>query len=194
MKLAVILGTTREGRLSERLATWIANEAGKRPDTTVDLIDLKAYPLPFFNEPKSPRYNSERHIDPTAQRLLDKLTAAEAYIFVTPEYNHSIPAVLKNAFDYVTWEMAKKPAAVASHGTVGGARATMHLKEIISESRAVPIPAHLAITDLGGKINPDGTLTEAEQTAEFSLKTRLDHLLDELQWYSDALTAARAKS
>lgn len=193
MKLAVILGTVREGRVSERLAKWIVSEAGKRPGTTAELVDLKDYPMPFFDEPKSPRFNPERHVNPIAQKWLDQLNKADAYIFVTPEYNHSIPGVLKNAFDYATWELAKKPATIVSHGSAGGARAAMHLKEIISEARAVPIQASLAIIDLGARINSEGQLSAAEQTAPAGLQARLGHVLDELQWYSDALAAARAR-
>ena len=193
MKLAVILGSTREGRHSERLAKWIAGQA-KDTETEVELVDLRDYPMPFFNEPRSPRYNFERHIDAVAQKWLAKINAADAYIFVTPEYNHSIPGVLKNALDYVTWEMVRKPATIVSHGTVGGARATMHLKEILSESRAIVIPSQLAVADMSEKIDEHGGLGEAELRAEHGLTERLTHILGELKWYSDALAAARAKS
>lgn len=193
MKLAVVLGTIRENRSSERLAAWIVHEAQDRDGIEVELVDLKDYPMPFFDEPKSPRHNPDRRIAPTVQPWLEKLNAAEAYIFITPEYNHSIPGVLKNAIDYVTWELDKKPATVASHGTLGGARAAMHLNEILNESRAVVVQAHLAVTDLEGRITPDGTLSSAEQSAPHGLSARLTHLLDELQWYSDVLAPARAK-
>src|SRR6266481_6819530 len=144
MKLAVVLGTVRENRLSERLAKWVTDEANTRNGVDAELIDLKDYPMPFFDEPMSPRFNPNRNINEVAQKWLAKLQAADAYVYVTPEYNHSIPGVLKNALDYVTWEMVKKPATVVGHGAVGGARATMHLKEILSESRACVIPSQLA--------------------------------------------------
>jgi len=194
MKLAVIVGTVRDGRLSERLAKWVAASAAEHEGITVDLIDLKGYPMPFFDEPKSPRFNPDRHIEQVAQKWLARLQAADAYIFVTPEYNHSIPGVLKNALDYVTWEIMRKPATVVSHGTVGGARATMHLKEILSESRAAIIPTQLAVIGLADKIDAAGMLSEHERAQEFGLAARLASLLGELQWYSDALAAARAKS
>ncbi len=193
MKLAVILGSTREGRYTERLARWIVAQAGV-PQVEVELIDLRDYPMPFFNEPRSPRYNPERHIDAVAQTWLEKINSADAYIFVTPEYNHSIPGVLKNALDYVTWEMLRKPATIASHGTVGGARATMHLKEILSESRAVVISSQLAVAGMSEKINERGELSEAEANAEHGLADRLAHIMDELKWYSDALAVARVQS
>src|SRR4051812_34452568 len=116
MKLAVITGATRPGRQTLRQSKWIINTADKLEDVEVEHVDLKDYPMPFFNEPISPRFNPDRNIDPKVQRWLDKIDEYDAYIFVTPEYNHTIPGELKNAFDYITWEIKRKPAAVASHG------------------------------------------------------------------------------
>ena len=191
MKLAVISSSVRDGRATERLAKWVAREASAKHGIEVELVDLKEYPMPLFNEPESPRFNQHRQVDPTAQKWLDRLKAADAYLFVTPEYDHSIPGVLKNAIDYVAWEMAKKPATAAAHGTVGGARAIMHLKEIISESRAVPTPTQLAVVAMTSKIDADGNLAESEAAAPYGLRVRLGILLDELTWYSDALATAR---
>jgi NAD(P)H-dependent FMN reductase len=194
MKLAVVLGTVREGRLSERLAQWVVNEAAAREGTEVELIDLKDYPMPFFDEPISPRYNPERKVTGNVEKWLAKLQAADAYIYVTPEYNHSIPGVLKNAQDYVTWEMVKKPAAVVSHGTVGGVRAAMHLKEVLSESRACIIPAHVAIHGrVGELLDEQGNMTEEAKAQPYGPQTALNNLLDELRWYSDALAGVRGE-
>jgi NAD(P)H-dependent FMN reductase len=161
----------------------------------VELVDLKDYPMPFFDEPMSPRYNSDRHIDPAAQPWLDKLEWADAYVFVTPEYNHAIPGVLKNALDYVTWEIQRKPAAVVSHGSAGGARAAINLKVILSESKAVPLPTFtpLTMTGMSEQIDDDGNLTEAGQANPRGLQDALQAALEELKWYADALMAARNK-
>src|SRR5665213_1311991 len=139
MKLLITIGTVRENRTTPKLARWIENNARSQKDIEVEVVDLKDYPMPFFNEPVSPRYNPERKLDPTVKKWLDKVAWADAYIMVTPEYNHSITGVLKNAMDYIDWQADRKPSTIASHGTVGGARAAMHLKEILSESRTVPI-------------------------------------------------------
>jgi NAD(P)H-dependent FMN reductase len=194
MKLAVIIGTTREGRKTPQQAKWVAKTAAKMEDVTVELLDLKDYPMPFFDEPISPRYNPNRSIDPAAIPWLKKLEDVDAYVFVTAEYNHSIPGVLKNALDYVTWELQRKPAAVVSHGASGGARAATDLKEILSESKAVPLPTSspLAMVGMSEQIDENGDLTEAGKTNE-RLKPALDDVLAELKWYSDALGAARAK-
>jgi NAD(P)H-dependent FMN reductase len=191
MKLAVVIGTTREGRQTPKQARWIANTAEKLADTTVEIVDLADYDLPIFNEAISPRYNPNREIAPEVQPWLDKIGSFDAYVFVTPEYNHSIPGVLKNAFDYLTWELLKKPTAVASHGTVSGARAAMHLKEILSEAQSVVIPKFSAVHGMSELITEDGVLDAEAAANPYGPQGQLDALLEELKWYSDALSAAR---
>ena len=122
MKLHVIIGSTRPNRSTDRVAKWVANEAKNLEGTTVELVDLADYNIPFFDEAISPRYNPNRQINPEAGKWVNKLAEADAYIFVTPEYNHSITGVLKNALDFVTSELVQKPATVVGHGGVGGAR------------------------------------------------------------------------
>jgi NAD(P)H-dependent FMN reductase len=194
MKLQIIIGTTRPNRTTPWLAKWIASEAKHIDGIEPELVDLADYPMPFLDEPMSPRYNADRHPNAQAQRWMDKIAEGDAYIFVTPEYNHSIPGVLKNAIDYLTFEMVRKPATVASHGTVGGARATMHLKEILSESKAAIIPTQLAMPHMSDNIDENGNLSDEQKTLSYGPATLLKNLLEELKWYSDALAAARQKS
>ena len=191
MKLAVILGTTRQGRQTEKQALWVVNAATQIEDVEVELIDLNDYPMPFFAEPASPRYNPAREIDAVAQKWLARLEAADAYIFVTPEYNHSIPGVLKNALDYIDFQLNRKPAAIVSHGSVGGARAAMHLREIVSESRAVTIPHTVAFHGVSSGIDEAGTINEVLGANPYGPQVALEGLLAELKWYSDALAGAR---
>ncbi|HVX58923.1 MAG TPA: NAD(P)H-dependent oxidoreductase [Candidatus Saccharimonadales bacterium] len=193
MKLQIIVGSTRPNRTTPRLAKWIADEADKIEDVEAEIVDLSDYPLPILDEPLSPRFNPDRHPNPQAQRWMDKIAEGEAYIFVTPEYNHSIPGVLKNAIDYLTFEMLKKPATIASHGTVGGARATMHLKEILSESRAAVIPTQVAVAGMSEKISEEGILDEEQTKLPYGPLASLSSALSELKWYSDALAIARAR-
>lgn len=192
-KIAVIVGTNREGRQTIKQAKWVFNTAKEQLDAEVELVDLKDYPMPIFTEAISPRYNPDRHPDPIAQKWMDKLEEFDAYIFVTPEYNHSMPGVLKNSFDYLTWQLKRKPAAIVSHGTVGGARAAMHLKEVISEGQAVPIPNFVAFAHMSESIDDDGKLSEEVKANPYGPQAALEALLSELTWYSDALSAARAK-
>ena len=193
MKLAVIAGSTREGRQTIKQAKWVVNTAKQNEDIQVELVDLANYPMPFFDEPMSPRYNPDRHIDVRAQKWLHNLEEFDAYVFVTPEYNHSVPGVLKNALDYVTWEIQRKPAAVMAHGSAGGARAEVNLKEILSESKAVVIPTYtpLIMAGMSEQIDDDGNLTEVGRGNPRNLQATLESMLEELKWYSDALAAAR---
>jgi len=191
MKLAIIVGTTRQGRQTPKQAKWVANTANKIDDVEVKILDLQDYPMPFFEEPASPRYNPKREVNEVAQKWLDDLASADAYVVVTPEYNHSIPGVLKNAFDYLDWQLVRKPAAIVSHGTVGGARAAMHLKEILSEGKAVPIPNAVAFHGVSEGIDDDGNISEALKANPYGPQAALDGLLEELKWYSDALAQAR---
>lgn len=192
MKLQVIVGTTRQGRQTIKQAKWVAQYAAGLEDVQVELVDLADYPLAFFEEPVSPRYNPNRQPDSAAQKWLDKLAEADAYVFVSPEYNHSIPGVLKNAFDYVDFQMMRKPAGMATHGTVAGARAAMHLKEVISESQAVPISSFVAIHGMSEAIDEEGNLSEKLRANPYGPQAQLEAMLAELKWYSDALAVARA--
>ena len=194
MKLAIIVGATREGRKTLQQANWVLKSATQQlPGVQAELVDLKDFPMPFFDEPASPRYNPSRVIDPQAKVWLEKIAEFDAYIFVTPEYNHSITGVLKNALDYVTWEFVHKPGAVISHGSAGGARAQVHLKEVLSESRLVLVPTgpSLAVVHMSEIIDEDGVM-EAEAAANpYGPQAGLNDLLKDLQWYSDALSTAR---
>jgi NAD(P)H-dependent FMN reductase len=196
MKLAVIVGTTRQGRKTPQQAKWVFNTAKQAEGIEAELVDLKDYPMPFFDEPISPRYNPERVIDPAVKPWLAKLEEFDAYIFVTAEYNHSIPGVLKNAIDYITWEIQRKPAAIVSHGAAGGARAQIQLKVILSESKAVPIPlsSPLAMAGMSDKIDEEGNLAEEFKTAPYGPQVSLEDMLADLKWYSDALAVARAQA
>lgn len=194
MKLGVIVGSTRQNRKTPRQAEWIFKAAQAMDGVEAELVDLKDYPMPMFDEPISPRYNQDRKIDPAAIPWLKKLDSFDAYVFVTPEYNHSIPGALKNALDYVTWEIQRKPASVVSHGSAGGARAATQLKVILSESKAVPLPTFTPLTMAGMSelLDDKGDLTEAGKAKADYLEGARAGMLEELKWYSDALAAARA--
>ncbi|MEO6513746.1 MAG: NAD(P)H-dependent oxidoreductase [Candidatus Saccharimonadales bacterium] len=193
MKLAVITGATRPGRQTPKQSAWIIKTASQIDGVEVEHVDLKDYPMPFFNEAISPRYNPDRQPEAAVQKWLDKIGSFDAYVFVTPEYNHSIPGELKNAFDYQTWELKHKPAAVASHGTVGGARAAMVLKEVLSEGQAVVIPKFSAVHGISELIDEEGNLDATAAANPYGPQGQLNALLEELKWYSDALAAARSK-
>ncbi len=195
MKIGIILGATRPERKTERLAKWVLRNTENQPDVEAELIDLVDYPMPFFDEVASPRFNPDRKPDETVAKWLKKLDGFDAVIFVTPEYNHAPSAVLKNAIDYVDWQLNHKPVTLVAHGSVGGARAIVILKEVLSESRAVPIPDAVAFVAgrVGEVISEDGELNADIKAIPHGPQTALDNLLKELIWYANALKTAREK-
>ncbi|HEY6736506.1 MAG TPA: NAD(P)H-dependent oxidoreductase [Candidatus Saccharimonadia bacterium] len=190
MNIQVIVGTTREGRQTERVAHWVASQARQHAGFDVELVDLADYDLPLFAEPISPRYNPDRRPLPAVQRWLDKVAAADGYIIVTPEYNHSIPAALKNALDYLDSQIAKKPVAIVSHGAAGGTRAAEHLKNILVEVKAAVVPEAVAFMGRPGQ----ALSATGEPTAELAPfnTAALDTTLTELAWWTATLAAGRA--
>lgn len=195
MKLQIIVGSTRPGRMTDRVAKWVEQQATTIEGAVVELVDLADYDLPFFDEAVSPRYNSNREPNEVAKKFLAKLTEADAYVFVTPEYNHSTSGVLKNALDYIDYQFTHKPAAVVSHGSVGGARAAEHLKMILLETGLAVIPPAVAFVGILGMnpvIEENGDLQQDVKDQPYGPQTALATMLDELKWYSDALATARS--
>lgn len=192
MKIQVILGSTRPGRVIERVGKWVAASAEQVEGFEVEIVDLAAYNLPFFDEAISPRYSPKRTINPAATKWLEKLAEADGYLFITPEYNHSITGALKNALDYVTSELAKKPVAVVSYGSVGGARAAEHLKAILIESRAAIVPE--AVTLVGSVVamlSEDGVLDAELAKNPYGPAGAIAVTLSELVWWTQTLKAGR---
>lgn len=192
MKIAVILGSTRQFRRSELLVNWVLKELKTHKKVEVEFLDLRDYSMPFFDEQISPKFNPDRQPDKIAKKWLDKLNQSDGFVIITPEYNHGMPAVLKNAIDYVAFELQRKPVAVVSHGSTGGARATSDLKIVISESRGIVIPSNIAITKRVAELfDEDGNIYR--QFEDMGWQERLTATIDELLWYTEALTTARSK-
>ncbi len=195
MKLQIIIGSTRPGRMTDRVAKWVSQQASTVEGAEIEIVDLADYGLPFFDEAISPRYNPNRQPNELAQKWLANLAEGDAYVFVTPEYNHSVTGVLKNALDYVDYQFTHKPAAVVSHGSVGGARAAEQLKLILSEVGLVVIPQAVAFVGILGMnpvIEENGDLQQDVKDQPYGPQTALAGLMTELKWYSDALGAARS--
>ena len=192
MNVQVILASTRPGRLGERVAKWVTTAAGQQPGFNAELVDLADYDLPHFDEAISPRFNPDRHPNPAARRWLGKVAAADGYIIVTPEYNHSVPGVLKDALDFLDWQFAKKPVAIVSYGTVGGARAAQQLKQMLIEVKAAVVPEAVALLGAGEVLDASGRFNAAAVTGR-SPQDALDTTLRELAWWVATLKAGRAE-
>ena len=188
-KIAVVVGSTREGRITDRLAKWVAVEMGKAAE--VETLDLRHYPMPFFDE-GSPRYNPERKPDPQTKKWLDAVGQFDGYVFVTPEYNRSIPAVLKNAIDVLDFQIDRKPVALVGHGSSGGAQAIANLRMALPGVGAVTVPQALFFTDrVGEAIDEKGVLDAELEAKPYGHHTNLKTLAETLVWYADALRTAR---
>lgn len=192
MKLQVIIGSTRQGRVSDRAAKWVAREAKNLPDTSVEILDLRDYEMPFFDEAVSPQFNPERKPMPAVQKWLDKVAEADAYVLVTPEYNRSYSAVLKNALDYLDFQFAQKPVALVAHGVTGGAQAVAHLRGVLAGTLSFTTPNATYFNDrIAESIDESGELNEKAKANPYGPQAALKTTLEQLKWYSDALSAAR---
>lgn len=189
-KIAVIIGSTRATRFADIPANWIYEVARKRRGWEVELVDIREFDLPFFNEVASNLWAPSQ--DANAVRWQKKLAEFDAYIFVTAEYNRSVPGSLKNALDQAYVEWNKKPAAVVGYGMTGGARAVEHLRSIAIELQMVPVRTAVHI---GGsefiKIHP-GMGKEPISTIENAILPSANALLDELAWWTDVTVKGRA--
>jgi NAD(P)H-dependent FMN reductase len=186
VKIAVIVGTTRAARVGHKPAEWIADIASQRDDMIVEVLDLREYPLPFFDEVASNAWAPSQN--EVAQRWQRKVAEFDGYIFVSAEYNRGVPAVLKNALDYAYPEWNKKPAAFVGSGSVGAARAIEQLRLIAIELQMAPIRTgvHLQGADFMAVWKGEKDIAELSY-----LRQNASDMLDQLVWWTNALRAAR---
>ena len=190
--ISVIVGSTRQGRFSEKPAEWILRHLKKRSDVDARLLDLRDFPMPFFDQPVSPATPGRL---PYEHEVVKKWTAAiaqsDGFVFVTPEYNYGPAAVLKNAIDWVYPEWNRKAAAFVSYGSALGARSVQQLRETAVELQLAPVRSavHIPVATLwahyqGGDV--DAGLAALEAPA--------GRLIDDLLWWTAALKTARASA
>lgn len=195
MKLQVIVGSTRPGRVTDTVAAWVAATAKELPDTKVEVVDLEDYPMPFLDEPISPQYNPDRKPNAGADKWLKKLSEGDAFIIVTPEYNRSISGVLKNALDYIDFQFAKKPVTIVAHGSTGGAQAVATLRIALPGLQAAVTPSAVFLIGRASEmIDEAGVLQEELKKNPYGPHAALMKALEEIKWYSDALSAARTSA
>lgn len=193
MKLLVINGSVRESRATGRVVAWVEKTAKQSlQDVEIAVVDLKDIKLPMFDEPVSPMMNPDRKPEGQVKVWLDELAAADGYVFVTPEYNHTMPSGLKNAIDYIDFQIMKKPFLVVGHGGVGGARATQELKLALNANiGAVPVPVAIPVIGYVGYQDLISEAGEANTDDVRQLEGTLKNGLETLAWYAEALSAKR---
>lgn len=187
LKIQIILGSTRQNRFGEKPAKWIVEKAKQHKDLDVEFIDLRDYPLPMFNESMSPMSNKGKYDSPEGAAWAKKIGEADGYIWITPEYNHSYSAVIKNAIDYVYYEWNKKPVGFLSYGTVGGARAVEHLRGVASQLQMVPVTQGVHFFEPWNLVDKEGNLN-TEHYENYA-----DKMLDQLIWWARILKEARTQ-
>lgn len=192
MKIQVVLASIRPNRVTERVAMWVAAEAAKLDGAEVEIVDLKDYPLPLFDEASSPQFTPDRKPAAPVKKWLDKLNEADAFVITSPEYNRSVPGPMKNALDYLDFQFAKKPVALVTHGSVGGAYAMAEYRVALPQLMAAVVPEATMIIGAHGVLDEDGTLDPDVAANPYGPAGALTKTLESLKWYSDALSAARA--
>jgi NAD(P)H-dependent FMN reductase len=189
-KIALIITSTRAARVADLPAQWMLAQAQARTDMTVELVDLRDFDLPLFDEPASNAYMPSA--SPAAVAWQKKLAEFDGYIFTVAEYNHSISGALKNALDQAFVEWARKPFTAIAYGSMGGARALEHLRGIGTELQMVSTrnAVHIGGGDFW-KVHPhmggSGNMADIEATILPSAKAALDDLV----WWANATKAAR---
>ena len=141
LKVGIILGSTRPGRNGEAVAKWVHERASRRKDAEFEFIDLQSFNLPLLDEPVPPsmgQYSKEH-----TKRWAAKIESLDAFVFVSPEYNHSTSGALKNAIDFLYREWNNKAAGFVSYGSAGGTRAVEHLRLIMAEVQIATVRAQV---------------------------------------------------
>lgn len=189
--LQVIIGTTREGRFSERAAAWVMNRLTARHDLVAELVDLRDHPMPFYEQPRPPAYK-HRDYPPDIERWARTVDAADGYLIITAEYNHGYPAVLKNALDQVFPELNRKPVAFVGYGNTGGARAIEQLRLVAVELEMAPL--RHAVHILPELMRPAREREPFDPEMLAPLDSRLEGAVDDLVWWARALAQARVEA
>lgn len=183
--VGIILSTTRMGRFGDTPAAWVHALATKRGDMLPEIVDLRDYAMPFFDDPSLPAMAPPKN--EVARRWGDKMAALDGYIFITAEYNHGPPGVLKNALDFAYPQYGRKPAAFVGYGGVGAARAIQSL-------RLTCIALGMAALSGGPNIAGADFIAAAKgkPLADFPhLEKAAEDMLGNLAWWARALKGAR---
>lgn len=188
MRIAVITGSTRPNRRSRNVAEWVLAEAASRGDATFDLVDLADLGLPMYDEPEPAAVGSVSGGE--ARRWGEIVDGFDAFVFVVPEYNHSFPAVIKNAIDLVFSQWNDKSVGFVTYGLQGGVRAAEQLRCVVSEVKLASVRSHVALS-LFTDFTLEDMLAPGEVTPGAHQAQLLQRLFDELIAWGGALKSLR---
>ncbi len=176
LNIGIILGSTRDGRVSPQVGEWVKKIADARGDANYEIVDIADYKLPLLGEADA----SEQ-----AAKWNEKLNSLDGFVFIVQEYNHSITGALKNALDYAREAWNNKAAGIVSYGSVGGARAAEHLRGILGELSVADVRVHVALS-----LFTDFENYSVFKPADLHL-TNLNGMLDQVLAWSGALKTLR---
>jgi NAD(P)H-dependent FMN reductase len=182
--IGIVLGSTRPGRVGHQVAGWVAEQGSRHDGIHVEVVDIEDYRLPIFDEPRSPLLGDYAHAH--TRKWSDKIAEFDGYVFVTPEYNRSIPSALKNAIDYLYTEWNNKAAGFVSYGSnVGGARAVEHLRLITAGLQLAGVRTQVSLS-LATEFAAFTTFTPGERH-----NAALQQLFTEVTAWADAFAPLR---
>jgi NAD(P)H-dependent FMN reductase len=184
-KIGIIISTTRPGRFADVPTAWLFNIASERNDAEFEIVDLRDYPMPFFEEKVAPHMAPPQN--EVALRWGKKIASFDGYIFVTAEYNHGIPAVLKNAIDHLFPEIQRKPAAFVGYGGAGAARAIGQL-ELVLNAATLKYAVHIGMVEMMGMLREGKSMADYPYLDDSAMR-----MLDELVWWADTLKQGRSR-
>jgi NAD(P)H-dependent FMN reductase len=189
LTLKIVTVSTRPGRVGPTISTWFQEVAEEHGGFKVEVIDLAEINLPVFDEPHHPML---RQYEKGHTKVWSKtIDLADAFVFVTPEYNYFTPPSLVNALDYLSHEWNYKPAGLVSYGGIsGGLRAAQAIKPLLSSLKIVPLPEGVAIPFVAQQLDETKTIFKANETHEIAATK----LLDELQKWAAALQPLHANT
>ena len=184
LNVGIILGSTRPNRNGEAVAKWVFEQTRNRKDARYELVDIKDYDLPLLDEPIPP--SQGKYSQPHTKRWAEKIASFDAFVFVTPEYNHSTSGALKNAIDFLYREWNNKAAGFVSYGSAGGARAVEALRLIMAELQIADVRAQVMFS----------LFTDFKNFSQFEPDPRhdaeLDAMLKQLVGWGTALKTVRS--
>ena len=184
LKIGIITGSTRPGRVNLQVAEWVKHIADKRSDVTFEIVDIADYQLPLYDEAIPAAYGQYAHEH--TKKWAAKIGSLDGFIFVTPEYNHSFSGALKNAIDFIYGEWNNKAAGFVSYGSGGGIRAVEQLRQIMSEIQIADVRAQVFMSLFSDFEN--FSVFKPDPRHEASLDTVLDQVIS----WSKALKSVRA--
>lgn len=183
LKIGIIVGSTRPGRKAPQVAEWVHGIASRRSDADFEIVDIADYDLPLLDEAMLPAMNQYQHAH--TKGWAEKVGSLDGFVFVTPEYNHSISGAMKNAIDFVYAEWNNKAAGFVSYGSAGGTRAVEHLRGIMAEVQVADVRGHVSLS----------LFTDFENFATFkpnpAVEPHLEGMLEQVVAWAGAMKGLR---